>query len=420
MKKIYGQRIRNVLLLKDLTQKQLAIKLANNEKSTLASDKGIEDLTDKYVNLVNRWVNFKAEPELKSLQAIGDVLNIADSYLVGEIHRPVAKFFEGEEFSMVEIVRGLSTGVAAGDVIPVYACSGYNMEAVDLVLDAMVYDVPSAEKAAGEIAKDADGNEVELKCDENGDLAAICFKTVADPFVGKMSFVKVISGKITSDTPCYNARTGKSQRMGKLVAVKGIKQEDINEIATGDIGVITKLDDLATGDTICSAKDIINLEGIDFPAPSLSMAVVVKKKGEEDKVAAGVRKIISEDPTVTFVSNDETKEMAKEIVRCDGLDRTYMALDYFDASINRISAWTVGFRSWQKALLSALITPNDMLRQLQEDGNMTRLMVMQEEVKTLPFGDIWTKYCEECGVAADENWLEDVLRYEKEVLAARV
>lgn len=97
MKKIYGQRIRNVLLLKDLTQKQLAIKLANNEKSTLASDKGIEDLTDKYVNLVNRWVNFKAEPELKSLQAIGDVLNIADSYLVGEIHRPVAKFFEGEE-----------------------------------------------------------------------------------------------------------------------------------------------------------------------------------------------------------------------------------------------------------------------------------------------------------------------------------
>ena len=96
-----------------------------------------------------------------------------------------------------------------------------------------------------------------------------------------------------------------------------------------------------------------------------------------------------------------------------------MALDYFDASINRISAWTVGFRSWQKALLSALITPNDMLRKLQEEGNMTRLMVMQEEMKTLPFGDIWAKYCEECGVAADESWLDEVLAYEKEVLAVR-
>jgi L-rhamnose isomerase len=117
--------------------------------------------------------------------------------------------------------------------------------------------------------------------------------------------------------------------------------------------------------------------------------------------------------------DDETKEMAKEIVRCDGLNRTYMALDYFDASINRISAWVVGFRSWQKALLAALITPHDMLKELQDSGNMTRLMVMQEEMKTLPFGDIWAKYCEECGVAADESWLEDILAYENDVLANR-
>jgi L-rhamnose isomerase len=111
--------------------------------------------------------------------------------------------------------------------------------------------------------------------------------------------------------------------------------------------------------------------------------------------------------------------MAKEIVRCNGLDRTYMALDYFDASINRISAWTVGFRSWQKALLSALLTPNEMLADLQNSANMTKLMVMQEEMKTLPFGDIWIKYCEECGVAADEGWLDNVLAYENEVLANR-
>ena len=137
------------------------------------------------------------------------------------------------------------------------------------------------------------------------------------------------------------------------------------------------------------------------------------------EIALHITRPIRWDSDHVVLFDDETKEMAKEIVRCDGLDRTYMALDYFDASINRISAWTVGFRSWQKALLAALVTPNDMLRKLQEEGNMTRLMVMQEEMKTLPFGDIWTKYCEECGVAADESWLEDVLAYEKEVLAVR-
>ena len=111
--------------------------------------------------------------------------------------------------------------------------------------------------------------------------------------------------------------------------------------------------------------------------------------------------------------------MAKEIVRCDGLDRTYMALDYFDASINRISAWVVGFRSWQKALLSALLTPNEMLKKLQDAGNGTRLMVMLEEMKMLPFGDVWTQYCQECGVAADESWLDSVMTYEERILKER-
>ena len=117
--------------------------------------------------------------------------------------------------------------------------------------------------------------------------------------------------------------------------------------------------------------------------------------------------------------DDETKEIAKEIVRCDGLNRVYMALDYFDASINRISAWTVGFRSFQKALLSALCTPNEQLKKLQEENQMSRLMVMQEEIKLYPFGDVWREYCRQCGVEADESWFEEVEKYEKEVLKAR-
>lgn len=117
--------------------------------------------------------------------------------------------------------------------------------------------------------------------------------------------------------------------------------------------------------------------------------------------------------------DDETKEMAKEIVRNNALDRIYMALDYFDASINRVSAWVVGIRSWQKALLMAMCTPNEMLKELQDEANFTKLMVMQEEIKTLPFGDIWAKYCEECGVAADTAWFDDIMQYEKDVLSKR-
>ena len=219
------------------------------------------------------------------------------------------KFFEGEPLTKEEIIRGLTEGVESGEIWPVYACSATKVDGCDMLMDAIVYSAPSPDKANPEMATDGNGEPIEVKADPNGPLAAICFKTVADPFVGKMSFVKVISGKITPDTPAYNARTGESQRMGKLVTVKGIKQEDTAEIPCGDIGVITKLSGLATGDTLCSAKDVIHLPGIDFPAASLSMAVVVKKKGEEDKVASGLRKIIAEDPTITFESNEETKEM---------------------------------------------------------------------------------------------------------------
>ena len=120
-----------------------------------------------------------------------------------------------------------------------------------------------------------------------------------------------------------------------------------------------------------------------------------------------------------FVVNDETKEMAKEIVRCNAIDRVNMALDYFDASINRISAWTVGFRSWQKALLNALCTPHELLKKLQDNSEFTELLYMHEELKTLPFGDIWEQYLKECGVISDTSWFSEIKRYENEVLSKR-
>lgn len=123
------------------------------------------------------------------------------------------------------------------------------------------------------------------------------------------------------------------------------------------------------------------------------------------------------DHVLTF--DDETKEMAKEIVRCDALDRVYMALDYFDASINRVSAWVVGFRSWQKALLSALCTPNAKLKELQDEGRFTKLMMMHEELKTFPFGAVWDEYCRSCGLPVGAKWFEEIEKYEKEVLSKR-
>ncbi|MCR4615042.1 MAG: elongation factor G [Clostridiales bacterium] len=213
------------------------------------------------------------------------------------------KFFEGEDFTADEIAKGLSIGTASGLIFPVYACAGYTMDAVDLLLNGIVASAPSAADYAGEKAGDKD-----IPCDENGPLAAICFKTIADPFVGRMSFFKVISGKITSDVPAFNARTGESERMGKIVTVRGGKQEDAGAIPAGDIGVVTKLNGINTGDTLCSPKNVVTLEGITFPAPCLSMAVKVRKKGEEEKVATGLSRLAEEDLTIKFETNTETRE----------------------------------------------------------------------------------------------------------------
>ena len=138
------------------------------------------------------------------------------------------------------------------------------------------------------------------------------------------------------------------------------------------------------------------------------------------EIALHITRPVRWDSDHVVLFDDETKEMAKEIVRNNALSRVYMALDYFDASINRISAWTTGFRSWQKALLFALCTPNEKLKEIQDSADFSRLMIMQEKIKTLPFSDIWEEYCKVCGVEADEEeWFDEVLKYENEVLSKR-
>ena len=138
------------------------------------------------------------------------------------------------------------------------------------------------------------------------------------------------------------------------------------------------------------------------------------------EIALHITRPIRWDSDHTVLFDDETKEMAKEIVRCDALDRVYMALDYFDASINRIASWSIGMRSWQKALLSAMLTPNAMLKSLQDENKLSELIVAQERIKTLPFGDIWREYCVRCGVPTECKLWAEIEKYENEVLAKRV
>ncbi len=136
------------------------------------------------------------------------------------------------------------------------------------------------------------------------------------------------------------------------------------------------------------------------------------------EVALHVTRGIRWDSDHVVILDDETKEIAQEIVRCDALDRVDIALDFFDASINRISAWVVGYRSMAKALLNALCTPSTYLKELQDTCQFSRKMAVMEDCKTLPFGDIWAEYCAQCGVPAD-NYYDEIEKYEAEVLAKR-
>ncbi|MGL5434654.1 MAG: L-rhamnose isomerase [Lachnospiraceae bacterium] len=139
-----------------------------------------------------------------------------------------------------------------------------------------------------------------------------------------------------------------------------------------------------------------------------------------EKIALHVTRPVRWDSDHVVLLDDETKEIAKEIVRNDAIDRVLLGLDFFDASINRISAWVVGMRNMQKAMLSALLSPNKDLKALQDNGELTRLMMQQEELKTYPMGDVWDYFCEKNGVPVGESWFEAVECYEKETLLKRV
>ena len=219
------------------------------------------------------------------------------------------KFIMGEEFTPEEIITGVSQGVKDGSICPVFCGDAHSTFAIDQLLNSLTWLAPSAAVKAEEVGVDLDGEPVEVSVNVNAAAAAIVFKTVADPFIGRLSYVKVVSGKISPDVPVINMRTGSPERISKVLTMTGKKQSDTDYIGAGDIGAIPKLVSTKTGDTLCSPLRKVILDGIDYPVSSYSMAIYPAKKGDEDKVAQAVGKLADEDPTIKFESNHETHEM---------------------------------------------------------------------------------------------------------------
>ena len=218
------------------------------------------------------------------------------------------KFFGGEDFTYTEMIKGLRQGVRELSLFPVLCGSGTTCLGSLMLMDNIVDLFPDPTEGNYHKATKADGETEEFVVSPGGVPSAFVFKTVSDQY-GKYSFIKVLSGSITSDTPLVNARTGETEKLGRLYSFCGKKSTEVKELTCGDIGAIGKMDKVKTGDTLCDARKVVSLKGIPYPEPCYSMAIAPKTKGQEDKVAAGLNKLNEEDPSFTFVNNAETHQM---------------------------------------------------------------------------------------------------------------
>lgn len=260
----------------------------------------ITDKSFSYDGIKATEVNVAPDDQAR-FDAIHEVFNEA---VAGTDEEIMDKYFSGEELTTEDKIKGIKIGLADGTIIPVFALSGITGAACDQLLDfiAEACPAPKSEYAI------SDDEPIELVPDSNGPLAAICFKTVADPFIGKLSFFKVLSGKLTSGSVAYNANKGTDERMGKIVTMFGAKQMDASEITAGDIGAVVKLSNFNTGDTLCSADKIIKADGVATPGATHTMAVNAVKKGDEEKIASGLARLCEEDPSLRFATNNETHQ----------------------------------------------------------------------------------------------------------------
>ncbi|MGE5328887.1 MAG: elongation factor G [Deltaproteobacteria bacterium] len=220
------------------------------------------------------------------------------------------KFFNGEEFTKEELHRGLRKGIAEVGTVPVLCGSALQNMGVQPLMDAIA-DLLPAPDYKGQFKGKKPGSEEEItrKISAEEPVSALIFKTIADPYVGKISLFKVYSGILKPDSTVLNIRTGKSEKLAQIFTLRGKKQVPVDKAVAGDIVAVAKLQFSNTGDTLCDQTKQIEIEGISFPAPSISMGIEPKAKGDEEKIGSGLQKLLEEDPTFKIENNAEMKQL---------------------------------------------------------------------------------------------------------------
>ena len=224
------------------------------------------------------------------------------------------KFFGGEDFTYAEMIQGLRQGVRELSLFPVMCGSAINCLGSLMLMDDIVELLPNPAEGNYHKATKTDGETEEFVVSPGGVPTAYVFKTISDQY-GKYSFVKVLSGTITPDMPMTNARTGSTEKLGRLYTIRGKKTTEVKELTCGDIGAIAKMEKVKTGDTLCDARKVVALKQIPFAEPCYSVAIVPKTRGQEDKIAQGLNRLNEEDPSFSVTNNAETHQM---VLSCAG------------------------------------------------------------------------------------------------------
>lgn len=219
------------------------------------------------------------------------------------------KFFGGEEFTAEELHKGLTLGIADGSIVPVFCGAALQNLGIQTLMDMIIEYMPSpAGKPVIKALKAGTETEIELKASADESLSALVFKTIADPFVGKISIFRVYSGTFKSDTTVYNSTAEKNEKTAQVFMLRGKKQLPVDKLIAGDIGAVAKLQYTNTNDTLCDQAKPVELDKIEYPEPALSLAVEPKAKGDEEKISSGLTRLQDEDPTFKVSINTETHQ----------------------------------------------------------------------------------------------------------------
>lgn len=229
-----------------------------------------------------------------------DVLNEA---LAGTSDELMTKYFDGEEFTKEEATNALHEGIIDGSITPVYCGAATRLWGVIAMMDSIAESFPR--HTAKKMEKDIDGKDIKIEID--GEASVFVFKTVADPFVGKMSYFKVMNGKITRDIGLINSRSGVTEKFAHIYIMKGNKQTEVEELACGDIGMVSKLADTNTGDTL-SISGNVAYEKVKYPTPYYCRAILPLTAKDESKISQAIAKMTEEDLTVKYDNDPETKQ----------------------------------------------------------------------------------------------------------------